>query len=340
MQNVLFVSPNVGGFYKVMIEEMNRQGYEVDYISDKYIDGDPFYVRGNNNKCSEEYLKKIKDKRRAYWESFLNKSEYDKIYDILFVIDGKVLDEYLFDTLRKRNPQLKTINYLYDTTRSIYRFDMNFHFFGRVITFDREDAQTYNLEFLPIPWFVHKTNSCVKYKMFGLGTYIPSRYTLYKFVEDIANSLKQNSYIKLYSGKVSLYPIKYIYNLFSRTKPYLPPYKYYSNLIVHSFISQDEFSRIMDESEIVIDSIDSRQDGLTARCTWALGAEKKIITDNVSVKLYDFYTPGQIFVIEDYSEKTKKKLIQFIDTPYSMDAKTRELISYFRIDNWIKNVLS
>lgn len=340
MMTVLFISPNVGGFYKVMIDEMNRQGYEVDYIYDKYIDGDPFYLRGKKNKCSDEYLKKFKAERRANWVELLKKAKYNKIYDILFVIDGKVLDEYLFNTLKKRNPQLKTVNYLYDTTRSIYRFNVNFHFFDRVITFDIEDAQTYNLEFLPIPWFVHEASTCVKYKMFGLGTYIPSRYTLYKFVEDIANSLKQNSYIKLYTGKVSLYPIKYIFNLFSRSKPYLSPYKYYSKLIVHSFISQEEFSKIMSESEIVIDSIDSRQDGLTARCTWALGAEKKIITDNASIKRYDFYTPEQIFVVEDYSEKTKKKLIQFIDTSYSMDAKTRELISRFRIDNWIKNILS
>ena len=96
---------------------------------------------------------------------------------------------------------------------------------------------------------------------------------------------------------------------------------------------------MMMESEVIVDSINPMQDGLTARFTWALGAEKKIITNNKSVKTYDFYTPEQIFVIEDFSPKTENEILNFLHSKYIMTPDVRRKINSFRMDNWINNLL-
>ena len=115
---------------------------------------------------------------------------------------------------------------------------------------------------------------------------------------------------------------------------------YYSKNVTHSFISKEEFTKLMCQSEIIVDSIDERQDGLTARCTWALGAEKKIITNNKSIATYDFYRPDQVFIVSDYSDKTKNELLDFFYSKYTMTDDIRSKISNFRIDNWVSSMLT
>ena len=68
--------------------------------------------------------------------------------------------------------------------------------------------------------------------------------------------------------------------------------------------------------------------------------EKKIITNNASIASYDFYTPEQIFIVSNYSDKTKTDLIKFTKTKFTMDESVRQSISKFRIDNWVTSILS
>ena len=76
----------------------------------------------------------------------------------------------------------------------------------------------------------------------------------------------------------------------------------------------------------------SNQDGLTARCMWALGAEKKIITTNKAVKQYPFYSPDQFFVLNNSSEG----LVSFLASDFKMSNEVREIIKQYRIDNWLR----
>lgn len=70
---------------------------------------------------------------------------------------------------------------------------------------------------------------------------------------------------------------------------------------------------------------------------WALGAEKKIITTNAMVKQYDFYTPEQIYVVEDVENfVTEPAFESFMNREYHMSDDVRSKIETYRIDNWIK----
>lgn len=339
MKRVLFIAPTVGGFDKVIKSELERQEYEVDFIIEHFVTGDPLYVRDTHS-YEDKYISDFYESLKPYWVEVLSSSSYNKSYDVLFVIDGRGLHHCIFDILKERNNDLYSVNYLYDTMRNIYRFDKQFHNFDRVITYDRQDQRDYKLEFLPICWNTQEGAPSNDYKVFGMGAYFASRDKLYRFVGDISKEKKYNSYIKLYSAPIKHYPFKYIANLILNKKTYLPPTLYYSDYILHSFMSNDQFNKVLNSSEIILDSIDSRQDGLTARCTWALGAEKKIITDNKSIKDYDFYTPEQIFVVEDFSDSTKKDLKLFMETTFVMKSENRQKIETFRIDNWVKFIMN
>lgn len=339
-KTILLISPKVGDFHLDIISEMKRQGYYVDYIDDVSDRNDPDYLRGGYSGDYESGKRIVLERYKQYWENLLSNEKFSKKYDFLFVIDGRRLHPYLFDTLRKRNPSIKTINYLYDTTRSLYRFDKNFKYFDKVVTFDREDSLTYGLDLMPIPWTNINQVYPQRFAFFALGSYIPSRYELFMFIKNVAVEKSLPYYLSIFKAKISLFPLKYLVNILLGRKNYISPKVYYSKDVTHSFITKDEFTKLMYQSEIIVDSIDERQDGLTARCTWALGAEKKIITNNKSIASYDFYTPDQIFIVSDYSDKTKSELLDFFYSKYTMCGDVRGKIAKFRIDNWVSSLLT
>ena len=281
------------------------------------------------------------ERYKHFWEERLTTGEQNKVYDLLLVIDGKCLHPHLFATLRARNPKIRVINYLYDTTRGNYHFQINTKFFDKVVTYDMFDSQTYGWEFMPIPWCKISHSTQTKYAFFAMGTYNPSRYSLFRLIDHVSEEHQLNSFVKLYTKKIKYFPIKYCANLILKQKHYLPFNVYYSRFITHSFIPKDIFQKAMLESEVIVDSIDPRQDGLTARCTWALGAGKKIITNNKSIKLYDFYTPNQILVVEDdaHTEATKSLVLDFMKSTYVMPTEIRNKIDKFRMDNWLTTLL-
>lgn len=339
IKNILLIAPDVGGFYKDVINELIRQGYNVDYIWDRIYPEDPDFVHSPYFNQVEKYKKKFLIKLKEEWEILLSKSEYSKAYDILFVIDGKMIHPYLFDTLKKRNPNIKSINYLFDTTRGNYRFNINFKYFDKVVTYDQQDAKEFGIDMMPIPWTESKKTETISLSFFALGAYNPSRYDIFSFIDKISKENDLSSYVKLYVQKRKLFLLQYFINTFILRRSFINPHIYYNKVVVHKFLPKEEFSRMMMESEVIVDSIAPSQDGLTARFTWALGAEKKIITNNKSVRTYDFYTPEQIYVIEDFSSKTEQEVLYFLNNRYIMTSDVRQKIATFRMDNWINNLL-
>lgn len=337
----LLISPNVGGFYQDIIDELQRRGYETDYIWDACDDDDPDYLHSPHYGEGQKQKDKVLDKAKKYWENLLSLEEYNKDYDLLFVVDGKKLHPYLFQTLRSRKKGLKAINYLYDTTRGNYHFNVNSSFFDRVVTYDFEDSMTYGWDFIPIPWVSMPSSEHKKYVFYAMGSFVQSRFELYKLIDTISQSQGYDSFVKLYTKKINYYPIKYLLNILTKRRHLLSPSEYYSHFVTHNFIPKKIFQQAMLASDVIVDSINPNQDGLTARCTWALGAGKKIITNNASIRSYDFYTPEQILVVEDndHTEEMKQTIIKFAMSSYTMPDNIREKVEAFRIDNWMSYML-
>lgn len=338
-QKILFIGTPFMNIYQDIIDEFHKQGYEVDFIAEQVHPEDPDNVRGKNQETPEVFLAK----NTKYWSDLLCTEAYSKTYDILFVLDGQSIAPCVFSILRKRNSGLHAVNYLFDTTRGVYRFDKNFPYYDNVFTFDLEESAKYGIGILPIYWAPaeadeHKT----KYKFFGLGRYKRDRAQLFKALMNYSNKHDLPYYLKLQGERFKCFPINYlIKNLFGKYGDRPTFQDYYSYYYIIQPVPLAEYRKLTAESEIIVDTNAPHQDGLTARFMWALGQGKKIITTNKAAAQYDFYTPKQIFIVEDVEALSHdKEFEQFINEPFLASDSQKDSVSKYRIDNWVKHLLN
>lgn len=342
MRNVLFIAPRYMNLYLDVIKEMENQGYYVDFIPEESFKEDPYNVRGYI-RYGKIWVNKEKfvRKNRCRWKKILALEQYDKSYDILFVLDGQSLDSYLFDELKRRNPQIKTINYLFDTTTGVYRFDKFFSFFDRIVSFDPVEVDKYSLEYMPIYWIPSISDDKYKYDVFGLGAMSLQRFDLFSVIKQICLDNKFSFYLKLLPNfKVNswmCYRIRcFIRQLIGLGNTNIPIDALKSDFIIHEGLSPEIFRKFIANSNIIIDTSAPHQDGFTARFMWALGAGKKIITTNLKVVNTTFYNEKQIFL---YSEDVKRTdIVSFMEVPYTGNSDNIDLLQA-RIDNWTSFML-
>lgn len=87
-------------------------------------------------------------------------------------------------------------------------------------------------------------------------------------------------------------------------------------------------------SKAILDMKLPYHEGLSFRFFEAIYYKKKIITDNVNVKNYDFYHPDNIF-ITDYEDFSGLK--EFLEKPYyEIDEK---IVNKYGVENWLRYVL-
>lgn len=346
-KKVLFLAPKVANIYLDIIAELERQQYEVDYFEYKSYKLDPHYLKGYV-KYGRVFTSKLISSFiiKRDWKKLLASEPYNKVYDYLFVIDGYSLHPCLFEILRERNSQLKAINYLFDTCRSNYEFNVHFPYFDKVATFDIEDSRKFHVDLLPIYWIEYEGGEVEQdIDMFGMGTCIDGRFQLFTALKHYSDSHYLNSIIQLYlSRPANMRNTRWktrIVNALS-SKKVMPHLEWYSSpLITHKQIPTSEYRKLIKRSKIVLDSNAAHQDGLTARFMWSLGEERKIITTNKAVKEYDFYTPEQIFVVDSIGNLLADSCLdRFVNSDFHMNEILRQKVNAYRIDNWIKTLFA
>lgn len=339
MQNnkVLFLGPRVMGINNDIIEELELQGYEVDWVDSGQITPNP-YIRVYYDLYDDEHIKEYQFKAESFWKDYFATINY-KVYDYFLSIDGMMVCHYLFERLKELNPTVKKILYMFDRIEGVYQVDGFFKYFDAVYSFDLGDCSLFHLKFLPIYWKECDYAKELKYDIFGLAGYDfnkRDRTALYKNVRKVAHKHGLKEYIKLYTGLVSNIPALMLRNfvtLFVRRNHHLPLGDILSGVLTSKSLTPDEFRKTMNMSKAILDTQASYQDGLTARFMWALGQERKIITTNNSIKKYPFYTPEQFYVLEDGNYEG---IVSFINSPFQMTEKNRAIIVQYRIDNWVR----
>lgn len=366
-KNVLLIGTAYMNIYKDIVNAFVKKGYYVDFIPERSHKDDPNNIRGHKGlrKKLSNRFSKFEEKNIKYWESKLKEETYSKKYDVLFVLDGQSIDKSVFKELVKRNPEIKKVNYLFDTTKHVYRFDQNFKYFDKVYTFDLNESRQFHVNFLPIYWV--KDNSDGFYRdIYGFGAYKDSRFLLFKQLRKIADEIGKSYYLKLYTPAKKTKGIKGGITRLGNNirKNHTILYKIYWQMLslknkltlmpppvlmdfpdseyeTHDTISPSQFRAHINQSNVIVDTIAENQDGLTARFMWALGAEKKIITTNTKIKEYNFYTPEQIFIVDDTTlDINDSEVKNFLENPYVMGEEIRKYLSQFEIDNWLDTIIA
>jgi len=334
---VLFIAPSYMDLYKDIMKEMERQNYIVDFLSEKSFKDDPLNKRGYS-KFGKIWVNYSAFERKIdqCWRSILNQDKYSKSYDILFVLDGQSLRKVVFDILKERNPDLKTVNYLFDST-GIYHFERNFQYFDRVFTFDRLDAENFHLDLFPIYYVDENKRIGLHYNIFGMGAIQEDRYKVFNEIAHIAKDDGLSYFLKLFIFFKIRSNLFYrfrcaIYNMMGMDTISLDAVN--SEFATYQTISPSEFRYYIYSSDVIIDTCATHQKGLTARFMWALGAGKKIVTNNSESKNYPFYDRKQIFILG-----VDHNLNDFLNQPFVPIEKTRKEIRKVRIDNWLHKIL-
>lgn len=332
-KKVLFISVPFMSLYRDVIEELNRQGYEVTYLQDCHLPHNFYDIHKRRPNSFEIFLQGRIHKR--YWKKQIRECQSDFVFDILLVIDGfSLVNSGFLEYLEQKNPMIKKVLYLFDRTYNNYLFDLIFKSFHQVYSFDLQDCKYYGLKLLPIYW-VPTTSSVKKIDVFGFGTYMPNRYILFDYVNNLTKGTQLVTIIKLYLNE---YPNTLRFKIRKLIKGGLCPDNVYkSSLITHQTIPPCEFRKMLSESKIVLDSHDIVQDGLTARFMWALGSGAKIVTTNSAVRHYPFYDEHQIAIFDVENPYVSK---EFLTSEYVVDDNKRRVIDQYRIDNWIRTLLS
>lgn len=343
---ILLLVPKYLDLYKPIIEELKNQGHQTKVIFDKNLFSDP-YGRFQKTSKLKQIIKKIifVNIVKLYWIKRIREDkELNLSYDILFCINGCSFDNYLLKHLKIINPSIRSIIYLWDTSK-YYDYIHNIKYFDKVLSFDIDDCKKYSMIFLPFYW---KPSTCMKSKIVYTMSIVGSNHDgRLEIIEKIAKQLNDsnlNYYFKLYMPLVELKrDEKKLFKKAIKNKD-LPTIRYYklltgktnSEYIVHSIISVDDVQRIMSQSEIILDTDRETQTGTTPRLIWALAMGKKIVTTNENIKIMPFYNPTYISIIDRDNPILDKNFI--LDNNSQTD-QVSSLFNY-RIDNWIKFILS
>ncbi|HDU8656080.1 TPA: hypothetical protein RG711_003668, partial [Morganella morganii subsp. morganii] len=195
-------------------------------------------------------------------------------------------------------------------------------------SFDDDDCNKYkNLNLEPLfysPPTPQKINS--EYDISFVGSIHSDR------LDVISKVLKNNKIINVKLFLFSPSRLFTIYKLILSKNLSLRDYK----LISHKKISINQTLEIFYKSKAIIDIHHPKQNGLTMRTFEALGSEKKLITTNKKIKLYQFYDDNNIFILNRDSFNLSM-LIPFLTTCFCKEKYNK--IEKQRIDNWLIRIL-
>lgn len=330
-KKVLLIAPVFFGYYKEIIAELEKMGYDVDYVCDAPSNSNISKALGRINKSFIRFFTK------RYFKNKVLPFISGKTYDYVLVVGGMTFafSATMVKKMRDMNPQAKFVMYQWDSEKNL-PYSTSIHpYFDKLYSFDRYDCKRdskYN--FLPLFYtrMYEDIGSKASYEKFEYDcSYVGTAHPLkYKNINEIAKALK------------AIWPKQFIYHYMPSKLKYIyhkltaPEYK---NAKLSEFkldkIAAKEMMVVFEKSKCVLDSPQGGQTGLTIRTLECLGAKKKMVTSNVDIKYYDFYDEANILIFEP--NKPIDENSPFFTNPYKELSK--ELYEKYSLRNWLTTLL-
>lgn len=314
---------------KKFVEHLKKNNYEVYEFFNEDI---PLYeiskIQKLENIFHRFFRKDIQYIHKIYTKNFNNHSqkklrELKKCktkFDYCLVIRGDLIPEFVIK--HARSISNKMVDFQLDGL-SVSSKILDYHkYFDDIFVFDPEDVKKYPeaaLHFLPNCYFGEPDFSIPsEIDLLYIGQFIEKRHQQLSSIHNYLESqqMHYSSYTSLYQGRdfIPLHP-KILHHKISTT--------YQENI---DFVKK---------SKTLIDFKRDEHDGLSLRFFEAIQYGKKIITDNFSVKNYDFYHPNNIFVTNYVN---LEGLVDFLQSPYQ--SLPSELVEKYSFKNWINTILN
>ena len=101
-------------------------------------------------------------------------------------------------------------------------------------------------------------------------------------------------------------------------------------------VDADLIAENIKQSRAILDIVQSGQSGITLRPMEAMFYNKKLITNNIYIKEYDFYNPRNIFILQ---ERNINELNEFLELPMieiNQDIKNKYKFSGGWLEDFLK----
>lgn len=311
--------PDYSDFPNLFMDNLNKVGFL------------PFVITDNPSKFKYKGIEKIINFSRKF---FLKDREYKKklieehklreyykkisqldMLDYVLVIRPDAFPIPVIQELKKKTNKL--IAYQWDGIEKFPDVKKYFHLFDTFFCFDSADEKNNikpitNFYFDCIPP-IYKDFNAQKPELYFVGLYWENREKkIDRFISEVSKMEVELSIFIQYNDK-------------SEIKN--PKIKYIKERI--TFL---ENLRNVEKADVLLDFVDPVHNGLSIRFFEAIYYKKKVITDNQTVKDYDFYHPDNIFVLDENFDQ----IDSFLNTPYR--DLSEEIVKKYGFTNWIKQI--
>ncbi len=296
---------------KYYLRRLENDLKNIDRIEEIYKNSNFFY-----RVFRKIHLKFLKRYRWIwYGKWFSNLKEYNKIIIFDSVIDIRIIDDILknsnkvklffwFRNSIKNPKQINDLKYLKLKNIEIWSFDI-------------EDCKKYNLKYNPQFYFsveLEKKNTLIERDVYFIG-YDKGRIKLLEILGEIFYQQKISFLFEVVRDRGKKY-------LKSELKYFIKKVKKYEEILLE-----------IEKSKIILEINSGNQSGLTLRAMESLFYNKKLISNNESLKEYDFYDLNNIFIFKNIEEEIEELKI-FLKMPYNKEVEKYK--KNYNIQAWLE----
>lgn len=317
-------------------EELERQGAHVCVVFNPWPKESFSY--STNWLLTLAYRLKNPFFRTAFTKEVL-KEIGNRRFDILFAVGGFCAKKKLLEILKKRNPQLTTRIFFWDSF-CYWKISKQRKWFDKSFSFDPVDCRKYpDLIYQP-DFYIgsHTASPGYTYDISHIGASHIFAYhrmpVLWKFKKELEEKQLKSYLTVVETRKPADLKFKLLALTSCKWRKYRNTVKHYEKmqpLVTRRRIPYGDVVDIESRSRCIVDIPPARQAGITIRALEAIAAGKKLITTNRHIKEQAFYTPENIAILDTEHPQVDAGFI------YSESKNTN--IEYLRLDNWLKTVL-
>lgn len=317
----LLMMPDYSDFPDLFLKNLEKEGFAAFLITDN-----PSKFKYKGVEKIINFFQKTFFKNKEYKRELVKKhklQEYYKKIEVLNEVDYALVirpDQFpisVIQLLKKKTKKL--IAYQWDGIEKFPEVRNYFSLFDSFFCFDSEDPKNnikpitnFYFDFIPPSY---KEFNQQKPLLYFVGLYWENREEkINKFIQEMS---EENVELQFYIQ----------YNHQSEIKN--PEISYIKNRITFA-----ENLKHVEKADVLVDFVDPVHKGLSIRFFEGLYYKKKVITDNVMVKNYDFYHPNNIFVLEN---ENYRKINEFLRIPYYEISE--EIVRKYGFSNWIQQII-
>ena len=321
-RKVLFITPDYMDYTSIILDGITE-----------YADAETFLITTTGKKLKFVYRSPLHRVQNFFSKLILNQNQkkifYNKVikerletifkelqgFDDIFILRPDLIKTHL-PFIKKHCKRL--VAYFWDSFSRIPEGKETIQYFDKFFSFEPKDVKANALLFLPNfypPDLAINKNIQPQFDL----SYVASSDDRLVILEKILDSL---------------HPLDLKININILATKTIEKNKREKNITWFTdVLPRPETIRIMNDSSVLLDIAQPKQEGLSFRIFEAMILEKKIITTNQSVTTYDFYNSNNIFVWQNENTIPSK---EFFTTPYS--PVPGEIVKKYSLENWVRQI--